>query len=294
MKIADMYQKPTFVILSVLAFSLSLGGCKKKQQVERPPEDLIARVDEEILTEWDLEMDVPEAQRAAMTPDQKRDYVKLWIESEILYQEAKRKNIDQDETTRWRMDRAVRNAIIESFLQKELAARVKVSEDEINQYYQKNKNMFTREEEEVRLSHILVRNVAEAGLVRVRMEGGESFDMIAKQLSLDAATKDKAGDMGYFVLSNLPAQFYEEVAKLEPGKISAPIQTDYGLDIVMLTERKEKGSIREYELVKSQISNTLIVAKRKAELANLLEELKKEANITTFGWASGLFPQEER
>jgi peptidyl-prolyl cis-trans isomerase C len=289
-----MYQKLTLVILSVLAFCLSFGGCQKKDQIEKPPEDVIARVDEEILTEWDLKMDVPEAQRAAMTPDQKRDYVKLWIESEILYQEAKRKKIDQDETTRWRVDRAVRNTIIESFLQKELAARVTVSEDEMNQYYQKNKNMFTREEEEVRLSHILVRNVAEAGLVRVRMEGGESFDMIAKHLSLDAATKDRGGDMGYFVLSNLPAQFYEAVTKLEPGKISAPIQTDYGFDIVMLTERKGKGSIREYELVKPQIANSLRVAKRKAELANLLGELKKEANVTTFGWASGLSPQEER
>ena len=289
-----MYKKLPFIVLSILALCSSFEGCQRKEQIKKPPEDLIASVDEEVLTEWDLEMDIPEAQRGSMTLDQKRDYVRVWIESEILYQEAKRKKIDQEEAVRWRMDRAVRSAIIEAFLQKELQARVKLSEDEARQYYLKNKNMFAREEDEVRLSHILVRNVAEAGLITVRMEGGESFDVLAKQLSLDAATKERGGDMGYIPLSNLPPQFYDAVAKLEPGRISAPIQTDYGFDIIMVTDRKEKGSIREYELLRPQIANSLIVDKRKVELGKVLEELKKEADVTTFGWASGVFPQEKR
>ena len=285
-----MYRKLAFIILSILTLSSGFEGCQKKEQIEKPPRDVIARVAEEVLTEWDLEMDIPEAQRTSMTLNQRRDYVRLWIESEILYQEAKRRKIDRDEAAKWRMDRAVRSAIIESFLQKELQARVTVSEDEARQYYLKNKNMFAREEEEVRISHILVRNVAEAGLVRVRMEGGESFEAIAKQLSLDAATSQKGGDMGYHPLSNLPPQFREAVTGLELGRISAPIQTEYGFDVITVTDRKEKGSIREYELVRPQITNSLVVAKRNQEVGNLLQELKEEAEVTSFGWASGVFP----
>ena len=122
------------------------------------------------------------------------------------------------------------------------------------------------------------------------MEGGESFEAIAKQLSLDAATSQKGGDMGYVPLPNLPPQFREAVTGLELGRISAPIQTDYGFDIIMVTDRKEKGSTREYELVKPQITNSLIVAKRNQEVGNLLQELKEEAEVTSFGWASGVFP----
>ena len=289
-----MCRKLAFIVLSIMTLSSGFEGCQKKEQIEKPPRDVIARVAEEVLTEWDLEMDIPEAQRTSMTLNQRRDYVRLWIESEILYQEAKRRKIDRDEAAKWRMDRAVRSAIIESFLQKELQARVTVSEDEARQYYLKNKNMFAREEEEVRISHILVRNVAEAGLVRVRMEGGESFEAIAKQLSLDAATSQKGGDMGYHPLSNLPPQFREAVTGLELGRISAPIQTEYGFDVIMVTDRKEKGSIREYELVRPQITNSLVVAKRNQEVGNLLQELKEEAEVTTFGWASGVFPQQKR
>jgi parvulin-like peptidyl-prolyl isomerase len=289
-----MCKKSTLFILLILTLFLGWGGCKKKEQTQKPPKDVISRVNEGVLTEKDLEMDIPEAQRGVITLQQKRDYVRAWIENEILHQEAKRKKIDQDEAVKWRIDRAVRSTIIEAFLEKELGDRVKVSEDEAKQYYQKNKNAFRREEDEARISHILVRNIAEAGLITVRLQDGESFEVIAKDMSLDEASQERGGDMGYVLLSNLPPDFYRAVTKLGIGGISAPIRTDYGFDIIMLTDRKEKGSIKEYELVKDQVINSLIFTKKKRELGNLFEELKKEAKVETFGWASGVFPQEER
>ncbi len=289
-----MCKKLAFFNLLILTLFLSLGGCQKKEKIQTPSTEVIARVNDVVLTQRDLEMDIPEAQRSFITPEQKRDYVRRWIENEILHQQAKSKKIDQDDSVKWLIDRTVRSTIIEAFLEKELGARAKVTEEEAKQYYQKNKNRFRREEVEVRLSHILVRNIAEAGLVTVRMQGGESFDMIAKQMSLDEATKQKGGDMGIIPLSKLSPQFYEEVAKLEIREVSPPIQTDYGFEIIMVTDRKEKDSIIEYELVKDQITDFLILAKKKKELGNLLEELKKEAKVETFGWASGVFPQEKR
>lgn len=252
---------------------------------------MVARVDEEVLTEKDLEAILPEAQKSSISLEQKRDYVRRWIENQILYQEAKKKRIDQDENIKWRIDQAVRNIIIEGFLEKELQALVAVPEEEVKRTYQENKNMFKREQDEVRLSRILVKNIAEAGLVRVRMQGGESFDRVAKQMSLDEVTKEKGGDIGYVPLSNIPPPFYEAVTKLKIGELSTPIQTDYGFVIIMLTDRKEKDSIKEYEQVKEEITDSLTLTKREKELENLFNELKKSAKVETFGWASGVFPQ---
>jgi parvulin-like peptidyl-prolyl isomerase len=289
-----MDKKLAFFTLLIVTLFLGVEGCRKKEQIRKPSADEIARVNDVVLTQRDLEMDIPEAQRGFITPRQKRDYVRRWIENEILHQEAKRKEIDQDDSVKWLIDQTVRSTIIEAFLEKELGAMAKVTEEEAKQYYQENKNRFRREEEEVRLSHILLRNIAEAGLVTVRLQEGESFDMIAKQMSLDEATKQKGGDMGIIPFSKLSPQFYEEVTKLEIREVSPPIQTDHGYEIIMVTDRKEKDSIREYELVKDQITDFLILAKKKQELGNLLEELKKEAKVETFGWASGVFPQEKR
>jgi parvulin-like peptidyl-prolyl isomerase len=297
-----MYKKLVFFVLLILAIFLAFGGCKKKEQIQKPGQvgipqkegEVVARVNEEVLTEKDLEAILPEAQKSSITLEQKKDYVRRWIENQILYQEAKKKRIDQDEDVKWRIDQAVRSIIIEGFLEKELQARVAVPEEEVKRTYQENKNMFKREQDEVRLSRILVKNIAEAGLVRVRMQGGESFDMIAKQMSLDGETKERGGDIGYVPLSNIPPPFYEAVTKLKTGEISTPIQTDYGFIVIMLTDRKEKDSIKEYEQVKEEITDSLTRTKREKELENLFEELKKVAKVETFGWAAGITSDETR
>jgi len=285
-----------FLILSV---GLSFGGCKKKEQSQKSaqlevspkPGEVIAQVNDVSLTERELEMSFPEAQRNPISPKQKKDYVKRWIENEIIYQEAKKRGIDQEENVKWRIDQAVRNIIIEGFLQKELEVRVKASEEEVKQYYQEHRNEFIRNQDEVKVSHILVKNVAEAGLVAVRIRGGESFGAVAKQMSQDEKTKGRGGDIGYVTLASFPSQFYRAIVNLGRGEISEPIQTEYGFEIITVTDRKEKGSIKEYEQVREEITNILILTKKKKELENLFQELKKEAKVQTFGWASGVVPE---
>jgi peptidyl-prolyl cis-trans isomerase C len=297
-----MYKKFSLFILLILTLFLGFGGCKKKEQFQKPAPsemppsagEVIARVDDEVLTEKDLEAILAGAEGGFISPEQKRDYVRRWIEIQILYREAKRRKIDQDENIKWRIDQAVQSIIIEGFLEKVLKDKVKVSEEEVKQYYQENKNKFRREQEEVKISHILVKNIAEAGMVALRMQEGESFDQLAKQLSLDEGTKERGGDLGYVPLSNLPPQFYEAVTKLKIKELSPPIRTDYGFDLVMVTDRKEKDSIKEYEQVKEEITDSLARTKQQNELENLFTELKKSANIQTFGWAAGITLDETR
>lgn len=286
-------------IFLIFTLGLGLGSCKKKEQIQKqaqleiPPDagEMIARVNNGVLTEKDLNRYFPEAQKNLTSLERKRDYVRRWIQNEILYQEAKRRGIDQEENIKWQIDQTVRNIIVEGFLQEEAGARVTVSEEETKQYYQEHKEMFRRDQDEVRISHILVKNIAEAGLVGVRIQEGESFDSIAKQMSLDEGTKEKGGDMGYVPLSNLPPQFYEVITKLKTNEISSPINTEYGFDIVMVTDRREKGSLKEYELVKEEITNSLILTKQKKELQNLFNQLKKDASVQTFDWASGVYSE---
>lgn len=287
-----MDKKLAFFTLLVCILFLGFGGCKKKEQLQKSQKEVIAQVNEVRLTERELELSIPEAQRGLITLEEKRDYVRRWIQNQILYQEAIRKKIDRDETVKWLIDQAVRNTVIEAFLEKELGGRVRVSEEEAKQYYQENKDMFKREEDEVRLSRILVRNVAEAGLVAVRIEKGESFDMIAKQMSLDEATRERGGDIGYIPLSSLPPEFQEAAMRLSLGEVSRPIQTEYGFALIMVTDRKAKGSTREYELVKGQITNSLSVDKRRRELGDFFEHLKEEAEVETFDWATGVLSEE--
>ena len=69
-------------------------------------------------------------------------------------------------------------------------------------------------------------------------KAGKSFDLLAKQYSVDAATAVKGGDMGWVISTELVPQFSTVMDKLTEGQISEPVKTPFGWHIMMVLERK--------------------------------------------------------
>jgi len=110
---------------------------------------------------------------------------------------------------------------------------------------------YKRMQEDVQVAHILFKtnpNVAAdtaAAYAKVmaaykRLQVGEAWDLVTKQTSEDAATKDVGGDLGYIV-ALLPNGFYafETAAYVTPvGQYAAPIRTTLGYHIVKVTNKR--------------------------------------------------------
>ena len=112
-------------------------------------------------------------------------------------------------------------------------------------------------QEDVQVAHILFKtnpNVATdtaAAYAKVmasykRLQAGEAWDLVAKQTSEDAATKDMGGDLG-FIVALLPNGFYAfETAAYETpvGQYAAPIRTTLGYHIVkVISKRPARGEL---------------------------------------------------
>ena len=69
-------------------------------------------------------------------------------------------------------------------------------------------------------------------------QSGKSFDLLAKQYSVDAATAVKGGDMGWVVSNELVPQFAMVMDKLPIGQISEPVKSPFGWHIMMVLGRK--------------------------------------------------------
>jgi peptidyl-prolyl cis-trans isomerase C len=81
-------------------------------------------------------------------------------------------------------------------------------------------------EPEVNAAHILVKTKAEAEAALKRVQGGEDFAKVAKEISKDPGSP--GGELGWFTKSRMVPPFAEMAFKTEPGKISAPVQTRFG------------------------------------------------------------------
>ncbi|WP_422138083.1 SurA N-terminal domain-containing protein [Endozoicomonas sp. ALC020] len=115
-----------------------------------------------------------------------------------------------------------------------------------------------------------------AAEVESRLKAGEAFARLAEEYSDDPVTSAKGGDMGQVQPGIFGDTFDETVASLEPGQVSRPVETDFGVQIIKLTSR-EKPVIPSFDELKDEIATGL-----KAQEAETiyLEKTRKLADIS--------------
>ena len=274
----------TYLLLIFSVWLLSIPGCKSSNRVQAGK--VLAKVNGEELTEEEMRAELSLAYGDSILPGAKLDYLNRWIDNQLLYEEAKRRGLEKLPEVKMRARQAARDITVLSLLNDQIAKNIQVSEDEARRFYDQNKDFFKREQEEVRASHILFSSQAQADSVSARLKKGEDFKLLARELSLDSLTRNTGGDIGYFSLSNTDPVVARVASGLQTGMVSPPFKTAMGYHILKVTDRKPKGSIRDFEEVKATLMNQLLREKRNQAISSLLGELKKKAKIEKFGWAT--------
>jgi len=90
---------------------------------------------------------------------------------------------------------------------------------------------------QVRARHILVATEAEANQALQRIQAGEDFGALARELSRDVTTADSGGDLGFFVREDLTTPELADAAfSMNVNEITGPIATVLGYHIVQTLE----------------------------------------------------------
>jgi len=109
--------------------------------------------------------------------------------------------------------------------------------------------------EQVRARHILVSLPASAdeaantaareklAAARKRIEAGEDFAAVAQEVSEDTGTKSAGGDLGFFKRGAMVKEFEDAAFSLEPGQLSEPVQTQFGLHLIRVEEKKAASEL---------------------------------------------------
>lgn len=131
---------------------------------------------------------------------------------------------------------------------------------------------------EWRAAHILVATEEEAADLKAQLDGGADFATLAKEHSTDPGSGANGGELGWFGAGQMVPEFEAAVAALEPGAISAPVQSQFGWHIVKLEETRATTP-PPLAQVRPEIENTLRQQKLEAEL----EALRAAASIDRAG-----------
>lgn len=127
---------------------------------------------------------------------------------------------------------------------------------------------------QIKASHILVDTEEESLKVIERINKGEDFAELAKELSTDLGSGANGGDLDYFNYGKMVQPFSEAAFALEIGEVSEPVQSDFGYHIIKLTDRIVDNDMT-VETEKDQLTEYYKTYKYE----DLLEKLKSEAEI---------------
>ena len=174
-----------------------------------------------------------------------------------------------------------------------LQAFLETREDEVRALYDARSSVYNTPEQ-VRARHILLslardaddEQVAEATRqaeeTLTRLRAGEDFATLAEELSADPGSKANGGDLGLFGRGQMVGPFEEAAFSLEPGALSEPVRSDFGIHVIRVEERREPES-RSYESVREEIAGEVLSqeAARTAarDLADRLAEATRSATL---------------
>ncbi|MBA4709521.1 SurA N-terminal domain-containing protein [Aquitalea aquatica] len=165
-----------------------------------------------------------------------------------------------------------------------VAAGLTVSDAEVKQYYEQNKADLSGEER--RASHILltvakdakpadkvkVKAEAEALLKQLRADPGK-FAELAKSRSQDPGSAANGGDLGFFAHGVMVKPFDDVVFRMQPGKISEVVETEFGYHIIKLDEIKQP----DFAAVRSAVEAKLKQQKAAGQLRSMSDKLAEVA-----------------
>jgi len=113
--------------------------------------------------------------------------------------------------------------------------------------------------------------------LKLRIEGGESFENMARSHSDDRGSAVSGGDLGWVSAGDLVPEFEQVMSTLAPGQVSEPFETRFGWHIVRVLERRRYDDTEEVRRARARE----IIRQRKIEeeYEAWLRKLRDEAYV---------------
>ncbi len=185
--------------------------------------------------------------------------------------------------------------ILISKIFEEVTKDVSISSEQIEDYYNENKETLFKVPEKVKISHILV-TLSQEGedsedgeksrtealdkikYIKAQLEDGEEFEELAKKYSDDESSGANGGDLGYVSEGQLIEELGEAAFSMDVGEVSEIVETSYGFHLIKVTDRQEEF-IRDFEEVKETVESYLENVSKKEKWESFINSLRGKSDI---------------
>jgi hypothetical protein len=120
------------------------------QPRKKRPGTVIARIGEREITQGDLDFEIsqlpPEIRTQYQSREKKLEFLRRYIATELLYDSAKRRGLDQDKEVIENVFQAKKTFMVQKLLEEEISKKVQITDEDIRLYYEAHKKDFAEKD----------------------------------------------------------------------------------------------------------------------------------------------------
>jgi peptidyl-prolyl cis-trans isomerase SurA len=161
---------------------------------------------------------------------------------------------------------AIEEQLLVQQMQDKITGNLKVTPGEVRAYYARiPKDSLPFIPSEIEIAQIIVKpEISEEEKRKVRDKlnkirndilRGSSFALKAKVYSMDRASAEQGGELGFLTREDLVPEFAAVAFRLKPGEVSEIVETDFGFHIIELIEKRGELANFRHILIRPEISD---------------------------------------
>ena len=275
-RLADRVMLSFFLACLLVSLGLALSNCAPQQE-----EPILALVNGRAITQLEFDVrwnELSDATRARYEKDGgKRRFLDELITRELLMQEAKRQGLDQNDVIRDKAQRYKEQLILDELLKDRLRSKVELTQAELDAYYEKHAHELLAPLK-VQVSQMLLPNLSAAKDLETQINKGGDFAKFAQRYSIDNKSKSKGGDLGPYRKDLVIPDVDAAIHTLKPGMVSAPIKTEAGYYLVMITPL-DKETIQADLATRERLRQELLADKRRKRFEEVIADIRTNATV---------------
>jgi parvulin-like peptidyl-prolyl isomerase len=210
---------------------------------EDRPEAVVARSAGESLTlqafRDSLNLEAVSAASAELAGEATEGLVQEWVERQAIRAHVRRSGLLDDPEVVAKVRVFREDAALKTLYERYVYADIEIDEDDIRAYYEERKETEFTRPPEVHLAFIVQPTEEEIRAVLQRVEAGEDFGALAREVSTDAASASHGGRIGWVRPGTILPELEKPVFSTEVGTTAGPLETSVGWFLISVLGRKE-------------------------------------------------------
>ena len=193
---------------------------------------------------------------------------------------AEKEGVELSPYEDWSIENLKKEMLVQRYIDAKLPRDIIITDEEISNYYDKNKDEFIRDQNEVHLVQLYLENLDKAIAEEIR-ELKSLQEVIQKNFLENQVNRmvEKNGDLGYVPEENLRPEIQRIVRTGSTGKIYGPIKIESGYYYFQMMDKQKAGSYRSLDLMKDDIRTRLISIKREKLSEDLAKKIAEKMDI---------------